>query len=357
MASHMDRTLLLPCAGKSSRYPGVRPKWMLTLPDGELALARAAASVPRDAHGRIVAAVRREHDERYGAAALLGRIFGACVEVVVLDHDTRGPADTVAQMIRRAGVSGAIAIKDADSFFDPAGLPATSFVALSDVRANPQMSNVGGKSFAVVNENGLVVEMVEKSLASNYVSVGLYGFSDAALYLDTFRAVARADETGEIFVSQVMNRAIAGGMVVSPLIVDGFIDVGTLPDWRRFVRARGSILADLDGVVFKNHSAHFPPFWDEDDIAIAENVAALRDWQEQGAQLIFVTARPEAYRQKTERALKDLGLDPHALIMNCNHGRRFLVNDHAPTNPYPSAVAISVERNSANLADYLKDWQ
>ena len=42
----MRRTLLLPCAGKSSRYPGTRPKWMLTLPEGELALARAAASVP-----------------------------------------------------------------------------------------------------------------------------------------------------------------------------------------------------------------------------------------------------------------------------------------------------------------------
>ena len=35
----MPRTLLLPCAGKSTRYPGTRPKWMLTLPEGDLALA------------------------------------------------------------------------------------------------------------------------------------------------------------------------------------------------------------------------------------------------------------------------------------------------------------------------------
>ncbi|HWA90480.1 MAG TPA: hypothetical protein VG889_10620 [Rhizomicrobium sp.] len=352
----MERTLLLPCAGKSTRYPGVRPKWMLTLPEGELALARAAASVPRDAYGRIVAAIRREHDEAYGASALLKRLFGADATIVILDRDTQGPADTVAQMIRRGGVSGAIAIKDADSFFDAAPLPESGFVALSDVRANPQMSNVGGKSFAVINENGLVVEMIEKSLASNTVSVGLYGFADAGAYLDVFGAVARANEDGEVFVSQVMNRAIAGGEVFRPLIVSNFIDVGTLPDWRRYVRARGSILADLDGVVFKNHSAYFAPYWDEDDVPIDENVAALRAWQEQGAQLIFVTARPEAYRAKTEAALKALGLEPHALVMGCNHGRRFLVNDHAATNPYPSAVAISVERNSRNLGDYLKDW-
>src|SRR6185312_14080681 len=97
----MDRTLLLPCAGRSSRYPGVRPKWMLTLPCGELALARAAASVPRDAYGRIVAAVRAEHEERHGAVSLLKRVFGD-IDVIVLDHDTQGPADTVAEMIRHA---------------------------------------------------------------------------------------------------------------------------------------------------------------------------------------------------------------------------------------------------------------
>ena len=63
-------------------------------------------------------------------------------------------------------------------------MPDGSFVALSDVRRSPQMTNVGAKSFAVINENNLVVEMVEKSLASNFVSVGLYGFADAASYLD-----------------------------------------------------------------------------------------------------------------------------------------------------------------------------
>src|SRR6202012_2141280 len=111
------RTLLLPCAGKSSRYPGVRPKWMLTLPEGELALARAAASLPRHAYDRLVVAVRGEHETQYQATALLRRVFGPEVEVLVLQQDTAGPADTVAQMLRLADIQGAFAIKDADSFF------------------------------------------------------------------------------------------------------------------------------------------------------------------------------------------------------------------------------------------------
>jgi hypothetical protein len=352
----MRRTLLLPCAGKSSRYPGVRPKWMLTLPDGELALARAAASLPADSYERIIVAIRAEHDAKYQAAALLRRVFGPRVEVMVLAQDTAGPADTVAHMLRGGDVAGAFAIKDADSFFDPAPLPDSSFVALSDIRTAPHMSNVGAKSFAVINENNLVVEMVEKSLASNFVSVGLYGFADAEAYLESFAAVQAAAGTGELFVSHVVNRAAADGMAVAPLPVSGVVDVGTLEDWRRHVRPRGTIVTDLDGVVFENHSRYFAPFWDDADVPIAENVAALLGWQEKGAQIVFMTARPETYRGKTENSLRALGLAPHALVMNCNHGRRFLINDHAASNPYPAAVAISTERNSPTLSDYMKDW-
>ena len=34
--------VLIPCAGRSSRYPGMRPKFLLTLPDGK-AMFEAAA--------------------------------------------------------------------------------------------------------------------------------------------------------------------------------------------------------------------------------------------------------------------------------------------------------------------------
>ena len=30
------KILLLPVAGQSARYPGMRPKWLLTMPNGKL---------------------------------------------------------------------------------------------------------------------------------------------------------------------------------------------------------------------------------------------------------------------------------------------------------------------------------
>ena len=36
-------TLIIPCAGKSSRYPGIKPKWLFTHPDGKLMLEKSVA--------------------------------------------------------------------------------------------------------------------------------------------------------------------------------------------------------------------------------------------------------------------------------------------------------------------------
>jgi hypothetical protein len=38
--------------------------------------------------------------------------------------------------------------------------------------------------------------------------------------------------------------------------------------------------------------------------------------------------------------------------MDLPHAKRILINDFAPTNPYPTAVAINLERNSSNLQNY-----
>jgi hypothetical protein len=70
-----------------------------------------------------------------------------------------------------------------------------------------------------------------------------------------------------------------------------------------------------------------------------------------------MTARPETCRTQTQTALARVGLMPHALIMDCHHGRRLLINDHAASNPFPAAVGVSVPRNEATLGDYLKEWR
>lgn len=346
-------TLLVPCAGKSTRYPGVRPKWMLTTPDGQLAVQKAIASVHGAESMRRIIAIRKDHDDNFGAMTALRRAFGDTVEIIVIDHDTNGPAETVELMLKRGGVKGAFMIKDADSFFEPVAPTGAAFVTVSDLRECLDMSRVGAKSFITINEQGVIAAIVEKQVVSNYVSVGLYAFEDAASYLGWIDQVRTNEISGEIFVSHVVSHAIAEGEIFRPHQVREVIDVGTLADWVNYVSNHRMFLVDIDGVVFRNQSEYFPPYWGDEVDPIVENVEKLRQVQAKGAQLIFVTSRPEKYRDATMQALGQVGLVPYALVMGAAHASRVLINDFAPSNPYPSAQAINLIRNSGDLPRYL----
>lgn len=65
--------------------------------------------------------------------------------------------------------------------------------------------------------------------------------------------------------------------------------------------------------------------------------------------IVFCTARPYKYKELTVHMLNDLGFYNYDLIMEINHSKRILINDYANSNPYPTAVAINIERNSQQL--------
>src|SRR5512145_2348306 len=113
----MHGTIVLPIAGRSSRFPGTRPKWMLTAPTGELMLQLALDTVPDWRERRVVVGGLREHLETLSGATAIRRALGDGIEIVVFDRPTSGPADTVNEMLRRADVRGPIFVKDCDSWF------------------------------------------------------------------------------------------------------------------------------------------------------------------------------------------------------------------------------------------------
>jgi hypothetical protein len=161
--------------------------------------------------------------------------------------------------------------------------------------------------------------------------------------------VAANGSGDEPFVSHVVNEALRAGIRFRGVLGRDYHDVGTLAAWNAFRRDRKSYFVDVDGIVFRNAGAFLPPFWDDPDVPLARNVEALKALSRRGAQLIFVTARPEHHRAKTEAALRALGLRWHAIVCGVNHSGRVLINDFAPTNPYPSAVALNVVRDQDDL--------
>lgn len=68
-------TLIIPCAGKSSRYPNMRPKYLLTYPDGKLMIEKAIEGINSNRFDRKIITILKEHDMEYNAGIILHQAF------------------------------------------------------------------------------------------------------------------------------------------------------------------------------------------------------------------------------------------------------------------------------------------
>lgn len=60
--------LILPVAGSSTRYPKLRPKWLLTHPNGNLMFHEALTGLDLSKVDEIVIVCREDHYEQFEVA-------------------------------------------------------------------------------------------------------------------------------------------------------------------------------------------------------------------------------------------------------------------------------------------------
>ena len=337
----------MPCAGLSTRFPNMRPKYLLSDYNNRLMIENAAKNFIGKYN--ITIAILKQHNEMFNAENKLRDAFGDKVNIVVLDEPTSGPADTVYQAIMKAkyfftSVSPML-IKDCDGFYDT-DLVDGNAIYVSKLSKNPDIRNAPAKSYTITNEQGIITSVVEKQIVSNSFCVGGYQFASIGEYVDTFEKL-KDNATSEIFVSNIIDYMISNGKVFNEKEVENFIDVGTADDWFKF-NNKPTYFCDIDGTIVKTKDFHDDPYE-----PIQKNVDALLKEQARGCKLVFVTARKKRYEEYTNKILTEMGFVNYVLVMETNHSRRVLINDYANSNPFPSAVALNLKRDSDDLGDMI----
>ena len=113
-------TLIIPCAGKSSRFPSMKPKWMLTHPNGNLMVQEAMGGLNSSSFDRIIITIVKEHSEKYEAKLILEQIFNIKknkkIEILELDYFTDSQSQTVYETLIKKKVRGNFVVKDSDNF-------------------------------------------------------------------------------------------------------------------------------------------------------------------------------------------------------------------------------------------------
>lgn len=201
-------TLIIPCAGKSNRFPNMKPKWMLTHPDGELMIEKALSGLNTEVFERIIITIVKPHDEKYEAGLILSQVFknNPKIEICLLDDFTSSASETVYLTLEKMNVQGAFVVKDSDNCVDvKISTPIENFVVGYDLHKHSDISNIPGKSFLIANKQGIIEDIIEKQVVSNIICLGVYAFESVEIFKSAYKEMLAKNIAGEMYISHIIS--------------------------------------------------------------------------------------------------------------------------------------------------------
>lgn len=337
--------IIIPCAGLSTRFPNLRPKYLLTDYKGTLMIENSAKQFVGKYNVTIV--ILDIHEKQFDVSKQLKEVFGDLINIIILPELTSGPAETVYNAIKMSNINieSPLFIKDCDSYFDCTIQPGNN-VYFSNLKDNPHMHNTAGKSYIISNNQGIISSIVEKQIVSSSFCVGGYQFESASEFIKSYDGIKKTSNS-ELYVSNIIDYLILNGSIFYEQPVTNFIDIGTAPEWFEF-NNKPTYFCDIDGTIIKSSIDYYEPY-----VPLTNNINVLKNELKRGCKIIFCTARNMKYKDLTRNILDELGFDSCELLMEVHHSKRILINDYANSNPYPSAIAVNISRDSDNLGDFI----
>jgi hypothetical protein len=345
--------ILLPIAGKSSRFPNTRPKWMLTHPNGNLMIVEAIKGIAKDGDDIFIIYLKEHKDKFQFRDGLIENLKKSLPDVklnfIELNDSTQHQVETVLLGLKMIGKDIPFLIKDCDNYFVfDREIDETKNHVMYATLDETQNTDPSSKSYIQVNDFGSVVNIVEKQVISNNFCCGGYFFKSSYEFIKKCKS-----NNNLSYVSDVIFSMSLDGSTFESIKCQDYLDWGTASEWNNYKDNFMTVFIDLDGVLFYNSSQYLKPYIKDASI-IEENVNHIKQLvSTKNVELIITTARPEEYRSITENQLKDAGIIYKSLIMGLSHCKRVIVNDFSATNKYPSCESINILRNSTNLEDYL----
>ena len=364
-------TLVVPSAGRSSRFPGVKPKWMLTQPSGCLMVVDALGALDLTHVEHVVIGLLKEHVDKFcgGDVDAILKIFEDGVprlqeikiSIVVIAEETVDQTQTIECILNAAKVTGPIFLKDCDNQFK-CPVPAVDGVATLEITRETEsgVSNVASKGYVAINsQTGQLTSIVEKLMVSNTFCIGGYTWKSAQDFLSRvaqarkYQIMACATKGVELAVSDVIWLKMATGAPFFSIPAANYEDWGTLPSWRAYCDSFKTLFVDIDGTLVKNSGQYFVPTWGT-TAPLTKNVEHLNKMHATGrVRIILVTSRLEKFRDATLKQLEQYGVKYDQIFFGMLHASRVVINDYAPTNPYPSAECVNIPRNAEDLPHML----
>ena len=219
-------------------------------------------------------------------------------------------------------IKGAFVSKDCDNYVEVDKFPSDEFVVGLDItKTEQEINRLQAKSFCIVNDQNIFIDIVEKRICSEKICLGVYGFDSPEKFIAAYRSLtkdAKGDHTG-IYLSHIISRLIGTGKsVYSYVETEAYEDWGTLDDWKKEQARYATYFLDIDGIILKNKGRYGKEHWGNSLPVLEENLKVVKRLHDNGAQIVS-TSRDESSLVQFKKVLKKHGIKAHGFVPNCNH--------------------------------------
>lgn len=300
-------TLIIPCVGR--KFINGMPQYLIRHPNGKLLIERSIQGVFTPEYEKVLIVLLREDICTFDAATVIKEELSQYpVEIVMLDKMTSGPAETVYQAIEKSGVEGAIVVKDSDNYLKLSQAPQGNFVAGLDLNTwDRDVHNLRNKSFLIINEQGNLLDIIEKQVRSDVICLGLYGFKRAKDFIQAYERLNDASyPITRLYISHIISYLIGySGKVFHYVESTEYENWGDERLWRDMQRDYTLYFIDLDNVLGAN------------GILSAIHKEKLTVLQSRGASFIGYTTHDEGYKIAALQILEGAGLKFIKIVYGC----------------------------------------
>ncbi len=344
--------LLIPCGGLYKRYPPGMPKYIRPLNDMLPIIVHSLKNVQGLAKN-IYFAVRKADEDEWNVSKIIKTYIPA--NILILKKDTKGPADTIDQMIKHFNIKDKFLIHDCDCSWSPVDTEWNKKQnAISIAWRETAVGDRSSKSWIVFKKDSDEICWIEeKKTPTDWYCCGGYLFSNPQKFSLIYNLLSNQNkENKEIYCSHIIQQMIKDGEIFHGIKCDKLDDWGTWEKYILWKKQKKLYLFDLDGVITEAGGPYGKKPWDI--VKPLEGVKEkLKSIKESGGTVYIITARPKSISKQTEEMLNNNGITYDKIIYDLPVGPRILINDYASSNPYPTAQAINSKRNTADWIDMI----
>lgn len=248
------RTLVVLCAG--NRRINELPIFLNRHPDGKLLAEKAIEGIYPNSYDQIIYSTSKSINDEFGANNILEKEIGKKYNVLFFEQEyqTNGPAESVYLTLKGLKIEGEFVVRDSLNKIILDNNETGNFVAgLNLITYDEDVYNLRTKSFIVTNEQKQILDVIEKRLKSDIISVGLYGFKNVS---DFFLAYENLNDRnypiGKMYISNIISYLIGYKQRVFHCADVSFHeDWGTAETWSKVQKKYATVFVDIDGLMKK----------------------------------------------------------------------------------------------------------